>query len=165
MGVGFLEQDLRRRSFLKWSSAVAGSGALVGVGLSLTEMPGVGPQQAAAAGDGMADADRTVWSACVVNCGSRCPIRLQIKDGTVERVLPDNTGDDSLFNRQIRACVRGRNMRQRIYNPDRIKTPLKRRDGNLAQALMSSHLQGAEGYWKGLITGQQPEDAGAGQGA
>ncbi len=42
---------------------------------------------------------------------------------------------------------------------------LKRRDGNLAQALMSSHLQGAEGYWKGLITGQQPEDAGAGQGA
>ena len=86
-------------------------------------------QQAAAAGDGMADADRTVWSACVVNCGSRCPIRLQIKDGTVERVLPDNTGDDSLFNRQIRACVRGRNMRQRIYNPDRIKTPLKRRDG------------------------------------
>ena len=31
---------------------------------------------------------------------------------------------------------------------------LRRRDANLAQALMSSHLQGAEGYWKGLITGQ-----------
>ncbi len=30
---------------------------------------------------------------------------------------------------------------------------LKRRDGNLAQALMSSHLQGAESYWKGLIGG------------
>ena len=28
---------------------------------------------------------------------------------------------------------------------------LQRRDGNLAQALMSSHLQGAESYWKGLI--------------
>jgi DNA-binding FadR family transcriptional regulator len=28
---------------------------------------------------------------------------------------------------------------------------LKRRDGNLAQALMSAHLQGAESYWKGLI--------------
>jgi DNA-binding FadR family transcriptional regulator len=26
-----------------------------------------------------------------------------------------------------------------------------RRDGNLAQALMSAHLQGAESYWKGLI--------------
>ena len=123
MGVGFLEQDLRRRSFLKWSSAVAGSGALVGVGLSLTGMPGVGPQQAAAAGDGMADADRTVWSACVVNCGSRCPIRLQIKDGTVERVLPDNTGDDSLFNRQIRACVRGRNMLSKMNSNATFMSP------------------------------------------
>jgi len=30
---------------------------------------------------------------------------------------------------------------------------LVRRDGNLAQALMSAHLQGAESYWKGLIDG------------
>jgi DNA-binding FadR family transcriptional regulator len=30
---------------------------------------------------------------------------------------------------------------------------LKRRDANLAQALMSTHLQGAESYWKGLISG------------
>jgi DNA-binding FadR family transcriptional regulator len=32
-----------------------------------------------------------------------------------------------------------------------------RRDGNLAQALMSAHLQGAESYWKGLI-GTLPAD-------
>jgi len=31
---------------------------------------------------------------------------------------------------------------------------LLKRDANLAQALMSAHLQGAESYWKGLITGQ-----------
>ena len=30
---------------------------------------------------------------------------------------------------------------------------LLRRDGNLAQALMSAHLQGAESYWKGLLGG------------
>lgn len=36
---------------------------------------------------------------------------------------------------------------------------LRRRDGNLAQALMSSHLQGAESYWKGLISGQHTDDA------
>ncbi|MCR5857653.1 FadR/GntR family transcriptional regulator [Mesorhizobium sp. J428] len=29
---------------------------------------------------------------------------------------------------------------------------LVRRDGNLAQALMNAHLQGAESYWKGLIS-------------
>lgn len=31
---------------------------------------------------------------------------------------------------------------------------LVRRDGNLAQALMNAHLQGAESYWKGLIGGE-----------
>jgi DNA-binding FadR family transcriptional regulator len=39
---------------------------------------------------------------------------------------------------------------------------LLRRDGNLAQALMSAHLQGAESYWKGLIGGlggAQPAEA------
>lgn len=36
---------------------------------------------------------------------------------------------------------------------------LVRRDGNLAQALMSAHLQGAESYWKGLIG---PADEAAG---
>ena len=36
---------------------------------------------------------------------------------------------------------------------------LRRRDGNLAQALMSAHLQGAESYWKGLITGIKPIEA------
>ena len=32
---------------------------------------------------------------------------------------------------------------------------IHRRDSNLAQALMNSHLQGAEGYWKGLIDGRK----------
>jgi DNA-binding FadR family transcriptional regulator len=35
----------------------------------------------------------------------------------------------------------------------RIYEALLRRDGNLAQALMNAHLQGAESYWKGLIGG------------
>lgn len=120
-----LDPSLDRRSFIKWSGAVAGTTALVGT----TTWLGAPNASVAAEGDGMADADKTVWSACVVNCGSRCPLRLQVKDGVVARVLPDNTGDNSMFNWQIRACVRGRNMRQRIYNPDRIKTPLKRREG------------------------------------
>ena len=33
---------------------------------------------------------------------------------------------------------------------------LVRRDGNLAQALMSAHLQGAESYWKGILSGVPP---------
>jgi DNA-binding FadR family transcriptional regulator len=34
---------------------------------------------------------------------------------------------------------------------------LLKRDGNLAQALMSAHLQGVESYWKDLIQGSQQE--------
>jgi DNA-binding FadR family transcriptional regulator len=32
---------------------------------------------------------------------------------------------------------------------------IQKRDANLAQALMSTHLQGVEGYWKGLISGHK----------
>jgi len=40
-----------------------------------------------------------------------------------------------------------------------IHEALVRRDGNLAQALMSAHLQGAESYWKGLIGTPKEEPA------
>ncbi|MDO5723788.1 MAG: molybdopterin-dependent oxidoreductase [Flaviflexus sp.] len=116
------ESGLSRRSFMKWSGVAGGAAALVAATATDLGMP-ASPAQAT---EGMEGVDETVWSACIVNCGSRCPLRLQVKDGTVVRVLPDSTGDNTLLNRNIRACVRGRNMRQRIYNPDRIKTPLKR---------------------------------------
>lgn len=114
-----IDNGVSRRTFMKWSGVAGGSTALVATAAHLG-MP------KARGENGDEDVDATIWSACVVNCGSRCPLRLQVKDGTVVRVLPDNTGDDTLWNRQIRACVRGRNMRERIYNPDRIKKPLKR---------------------------------------
>ena len=39
---------------------------------------------------------------------------------------------------------------------EQIFEALVRRDGNLAQALMSAHVQGAESYWKGLIGTPKP---------
>jgi anaerobic dimethyl sulfoxide reductase subunit A len=114
-----------RRSFLKWSGAAGGTAALVSTGAHFGVLPGVGAVNAAET-TAEHDVDRTTWSACIINCGSRCPLRLQVKDGTIVRVLPDSTGDDELGSQQIRACVRGRSMRQRIYNPDRLKAPMKR---------------------------------------
>ncbi len=40
----------------------------------------------------------------------------------------DNTGTDNYANKdvQVRACLRGRSMRRRVYNPDRLKYPMKR---------------------------------------
>lgn len=116
-----------RRSFLTWSGVAAGAAGLVAT--TDLGMPGTGAPASAAEVEGMKDADAVVWSACTVNCGSRCPLRLQVKDGTVVRVLPDNTGDDELGSQRVRACVRGRSIRHRIYNPDRLKHPLRRKAG------------------------------------
>ena len=59
--------------------------------------------------------DRVVWSTCNVNCGSRCPVRLFVKDGRVVRIEPDNTGEQSSGPHEIRACLRGRGLRQWVY--------------------------------------------------
>jgi anaerobic dimethyl sulfoxide reductase subunit A len=72
-------------------------------------------------------ANETVWSACTVNCGSRCPLRMHVVDGEIKYVETDNTGDDNYDGlHQVRACLRGRSMRRRVYNPDRLKYPMKR---------------------------------------
>ena len=108
---------MSRRSFMKWSAVMGGTAALFANGA----FEGV---QASA--EIPAEPDKIVWNACVVNCGSRCPLRLYVKDGTVYRVDTDNTGDDTWGQHQVRSCVRGHSIRQRIYNPDRLKYPMKR---------------------------------------
>ncbi|MDO5048752.1 MAG: molybdopterin-dependent oxidoreductase [Actinomycetaceae bacterium] len=120
-----------RRSFLKWSAVAGGATALATSPAFFSGKPGVGLANQAIAAEGAEDAEATVWSACTVNCGSRCPLKLQVKDGQIFRVLPESTGDDEIGTQQIRACVRGRSIRHRIYNPDRLKTPLKRKEGTM----------------------------------
>ena len=64
--------------------------------------------------------EKIVWSSCNVNCGSRCPLRLHVKDGKVVRVEPDNTGENSYGTHEIRACLRGRGLRKWVYSPERL---------------------------------------------
>ena len=67
-----------------------------------------------------------------MNCGSRCPLKVYVKDGTVVRIGNDNDGTDDFGPGQIyqmRSCVRGRTNRQRIYNDTRVQKPLKRVEG------------------------------------
>jgi anaerobic dimethyl sulfoxide reductase subunit A len=66
------------------------------------------------------------WNACLTNCGSRCVLRAYSKEGKVVRIETDNTGDDVFGDHQIRACLRGRSMRKRIYSAERIQYPMKR---------------------------------------
>ncbi len=82
---------------------------------------------AKAVGEAVTDLETWTWSACTVNCGSRCALRLASRNGRVIRIETDNTGDVAcgVFP-QVRACLRGRSMRQRLYSSDRLKYPLKR---------------------------------------
>lgn len=72
------------------------------------------------------DTTRIVWGACSVNCGSRCALRLHVRDDEVVYVETDNTGDDRYGDHQVRACLRGRSIRRRINHPDRLNYPMKR---------------------------------------
>ncbi|EFY1688786.1 dimethylsulfoxide reductase, partial [Shigella flexneri] len=41
-----------------------------------------------------------IWGSCSVNCGSRCALRLHVKDNEVTWVETDNTGSDEYGNHQ-----------------------------------------------------------------
>ncbi|MBU2644249.1 molybdopterin-dependent oxidoreductase [bacterium] len=58
---------------------------------------------------------------CCHDCGGRCVLKAHVKDGRVIRIESD-TGAEP----QIRACMRGRAYRQRLYSPDRLQHPLRR---------------------------------------
>ena len=58
---------------------------------------------------------------CCHDCGGRCVLKAHVKDGKIIR-LESDTGETP----QIRACLRGRAYRQRLYSPDRLKYPLRR---------------------------------------
>jgi len=62
-----------------------------------------------------------VNTGCCHDCGGRCVLRAHVKDGKIIRFETDNDEEP-----QIRACLRGRAYRQRVYNPNRIKYPLRR---------------------------------------
>ncbi len=70
--------------------------------------------------------DHTVTNACMVNCGSRCALRVHVEGERVVRIETDNSGEDIYGAHQVRACLRGRSMRKRIESKDRLKFPLKR---------------------------------------
>lgn len=113
---------ISRRSLVK--STALGSLALAAGGISLP----FGLKAAAVAVGGALEepADKVVWGACSVNCGSRCALRLHVRDNEVYWVETDNTGHDEYGDHQVRACLRGRSIRRRINHAERLNYPMKR---------------------------------------
>jgi len=60
-------------------------------------------------------------TSCPHDCGGRCLLKVHVQGGKVLRIETDD-GEEP----QLRACARGRAYRQRVYAPDRVRTPLRR---------------------------------------
>ena len=114
-----LAATLDRRTFVKWGATASSAAILSASSLPLKAAPPT-------IGDTSPGEIKTVWSACTVNCGSRCALRHHVKDGVIAYTTTDNTGNDVYGDHQVRACLRGRSFRKRVYNPDRLKYPMKR---------------------------------------
>ena len=68
--------------------------------------------------------EEIVNTTCASHCGGSCILRLHLKDGVITRIETDD-GEEP----QLRACLRGRAYRQRVYAPDRLLHPMKRIGG------------------------------------
>ncbi|GKX56923.1 dimethyl sulfoxide reductase subunit A [Leminorella grimontii] len=115
--------EVTRRGFLKASAAASGAAAVAG---SITLPFAVNAQPAPDAAGAQSD-EKIKYSACLVNCGSRCPLKVHVKDGVIVKVASETTFDDAKFGEHhIRPCLRGRSIRWKTYNPDRVKYPMLR---------------------------------------
>lgn len=63
---------------------------------------------------------------CPHDCGGSCLLIAHVEDGIVKRITTDESSSDEPGTGQLRACLKGRAYRQRLYHPDRLKYPLKR---------------------------------------
>ena len=122
----------KRRSFLK----TVGAGAAVATTSGLVEL-GIGEQEAKAFAFEPYPRDdelTTVVTSCDHNCGSRHMLVAHKKGDVIVRLSTDDGryqkggkfGLDTEETPQLRACLRGRSYRSRLYSPERLLYPMMR---------------------------------------
>ena len=62
-------------------------------------------------------AQTAATSTCSANCGGTCVLHLVVADGRIVRVLPDA---------EHTPCLKGPAQHQNVYDPDRLRYPLRR---------------------------------------
>jgi anaerobic dimethyl sulfoxide reductase subunit A len=67
------------------------------------------------------NSEKIINTGCCHDCGGRCVLKAHIKNGKITRIETDNGKEP-----QLRACLRGRVYRQRVYSEIRLKYPLRR---------------------------------------
>ena len=125
----------KRRSFLKTAAA----GGVVAAAGGLTELTFGGKDAQAHAYEPYPTDDQltTVVTSCDHNCGSRHMLVAHKKGDVIVRLSTDDGryqeggafGFESEQVPQLRACLRGRSYRSRIYSPERLLHPMLRVGG------------------------------------
>ena len=76
-----------------------------------------------------------ILTTCVY-CGCGCGLYLEVLDGEIVGVIPAKEHPVS----QGRLCIKGWNVADFVYHPDRLKTPLIRKNGELVEATWDEAL-------------------------
>lgn len=115
-----------RRDFLKASAATATTGLVLGSTAQDAKAFAYEPYP-------RDDDLETVVTSCAHNCGSRHMLVAHKKGDVIVRLSTDNGtyqgdeyGTDTEEKPQLRACLRGRSYRLRLYSPERLMYPMKR---------------------------------------
>lgn len=113
-----------RRTFIKGSAAALGIAALAGAGCSPSQQ--VSSSGASASGGSAASPDEIFYGACRSNCFGGCRVKIAVRDG---KVVSSTMGEfpNEEYNR---VCQKGLAHLQRIYDPDRVKKPMRRVEGS-----------------------------------
>jgi len=118
-----LDRPADRRTFLKWSASL---GTALSVSRGSLGRGGLLPAKTATAGPAVRKdiKEEVKVTSCSHDCGGRCVLVTHMKDGLVTRIstddgsILDTYGLDTPEVPQIRACLRGRSYRQRLYSPE-----------------------------------------------
>ncbi|MCL5965998.1 MAG: molybdopterin-dependent oxidoreductase [Deltaproteobacteria bacterium] len=120
-----------RRDFLKWTSGLAG--AAIASGLIWDGKLGLFRE--ARAQEKMAGKGRWIYTTCQM-CGGTSGIKVHVVDGKVVKIEPNeynpigvaNISTDYAAQKALggRMCAKGNSGVRALYDPDRLKTPMKR---------------------------------------
>ena len=114
------KSSIGRRSFLKGSAVALGVAAATGLGCTPDEQ--IKPDPSPAPTPAPAPEEQIYVGSCRGNCFGGCKIKVKVREG---KVVSTTMGEfpNTQYNR---ICQRGLSHLQRIYDPDRLKTPLRR---------------------------------------
>jgi predicted molibdopterin-dependent oxidoreductase YjgC len=78
---------------------------------------------------------QNILTTCIY-CGCGCGLYLEVLDGEIVGVIPAKEHPVS----RGRLCIKGWNAADFVYHPDRLKTPLIRKNGELVEATWDEAL-------------------------